>query len=102
MGVLELVDQVLLQHRLDHFGIVPRSPIWVRGVLFTPLLRGTWQHLMANTLPFAVLGWLTLLRGVTEFTLTRCVTGVTRSCCCHLIAVLAMAYTLPLVGTRCM
>ena len=74
MWVLELVDQVLLRHRLDRFGIMPRTQIGLRGILFAPLLHGTWQHLMANTLPFAILGWLTLLRGATEFTIATAVT----------------------------
>jgi len=69
MWVLELIDQVLLRHRLDRFGIVPRTQMGLRGILLAPLLHGTWQHLSANTLPFAVLGWLTLLQGVPEFTL---------------------------------
>jgi membrane associated rhomboid family serine protease len=73
MWALELVDQVLLRHRLDRFGIVPRTHMGLRGILFAPLLHGTWQHLIANTLPFAVLGWLALLRGVTEFTLVTVV-----------------------------
>jgi membrane associated rhomboid family serine protease len=69
MWALELIDQVLLRHRLDRFGIVPRTQMGLRGILLAPLLHGTWQHLSANTLPFAVLGWLTLLQGVPEFTL---------------------------------
>lgn len=73
MWALEFVDQVLLRRRLDRFGIAPRTQIGLRGILFAPLLHGTWQHLMANTLPFAVLGWLTLLRGVTEFTIATAV-----------------------------
>ncbi|MBD2036082.1 rhomboid family intramembrane serine protease [Leptolyngbya sp. FACHB-321] len=73
MWALEFVDQVLLRRRLDRFGIAPRTQIGLWGILFAPLLHGTWQHLMANTLPFAVLGWLTLLRGVTEFTIATAV-----------------------------
>ena len=69
MWALELIDQVLLRHRLDRFGIVPRTQMGLRGILLAPLLHGTWQHLSANTLPFAVLGWLTLLQGVPEFAL---------------------------------
>ncbi|HEY9896562.1 MAG TPA: rhomboid family intramembrane serine protease [Candidatus Sericytochromatia bacterium] len=73
LWALEFVDQVLLRHRLNRFGIAPRTQIGLRGILFAPLLHGTWQHLMANTLPFAVLGWLTLLGGVTEFTIATAV-----------------------------
>ena len=70
---LELIDQLLLRHRLDRLGIVPRTQLGLWGILFAPLLHGTWNHLMANTLPFAVLGWLTLLQGVPEFTIVTAV-----------------------------
>ena len=73
---LELIDQLLLRHRLDRLGIVPRTQLGLRGILFAPLLHGTWNHLMANTLPFAVLGWLTLLQGVPEFTIVTAVVWV--------------------------
>jgi membrane associated rhomboid family serine protease len=73
LWVLEIVDQLLLRHRLDRLGIVPRTQIGLRGILFAPLLHGTWSHLIANTLPFAVLGWLTLLHGITEFTIVTAV-----------------------------
>ena len=71
--MLETVDQLLLQHRLNRLGIVPRTQIGLRGILFAPVLHGTWNHLIANTLPFAVLGWFTLLHGVTEFTVATAV-----------------------------
>ena len=71
--MLEIVDQLLLQHRLNRLGIVPRTQIGLRGILFAPLLHGTWNHLIANTLPFAVLGWFTLLHDVTEFTVATAV-----------------------------
>lgn len=74
--VLEIVDQLLLRHRLDRLGIVPRTQIGLRGILFAPLLHGTWNHLIANTLPFAVLGWFTLLHGVPEFTIVTAVIWV--------------------------
>ena len=73
---LELIDQVLLRHRLDRLGIVPRTQLGLRGILFAPLLHGTWNHLMANTLPFAVLGGLTLMQGVPEFTIVTAVVWV--------------------------
>ncbi|PZV13906.1 MAG: rhomboid family intramembrane serine protease [Leptolyngbya sp.] len=73
LWMLEIVDQLLLQHRLNRLGIVPRTRIGLRGILFAPLLHGTWNHLIANTLPFAVLGWFTLLHGVTEFTIATAV-----------------------------
>ena len=71
--VLEVVDRWLLQHRLNRLGIIPRTQVGLRGILFAPLLHGTWNHLSANTIPLAVLGWFTLLRGVTEFTIATTV-----------------------------
>ena len=71
--MLEIIDQLVLRHRLNRLGIVPRTQIGLRGILFAPLLHGTWKHLIANTLPFAVLGWFTLLHGVTEFTIVTAV-----------------------------
>lgn len=71
--LLEIVDQLFLQHHLNRLGIVPRTQIGLRGILFAPLLHGTWQHLIANTLPCAVLGWLTLLHGITAFTIVTVV-----------------------------
>jgi len=67
MWVLEIIDQLLLRHRLNRFGIIPRTSIGLRGVLFAPLLHGTWNHLIANTVPLAVLGWLTMLGGSADF-----------------------------------
>lgn len=71
--VLEIVDQLLLQQRLNRLGIIPRTRIGLRGILFAPLLHGSWNHLAANTVPLAVLGWLTLLRGNTEFAIVTVV-----------------------------
>lgn len=71
--ILEIVDQLVLRHWLNRFGIVPRTQVGLRGVLFAPLLHGTWNHLLANTGPLAVLGWLTLLYGTTEFAIATTV-----------------------------
>lgn len=73
LWALEILDQLLLQHRLDRLGIRPRTQIGLRGILFAPLLHGGWNHLTANTVPFVVLGWFVLLRGVEEFTIVTIV-----------------------------
>lgn len=72
LWALELLD-VLLRGRLNHFGIRPRRLIGLRGVLFAPLLHGDLKHLAANTLPLAILGWLTILDGLKVFLI---VTGI--------------------------
>ncbi len=48
-------------------GIVPRSVEGLRGVLFAPFLHANLNHLLANTLPFVVLGWLVMLRDRRHF-----------------------------------
>lgn len=60
---VELVDTVL-DNRLDQEGVQPRETEGLLGILFAPLLHGGWSHLVANTLPLVVLGFLILLSGV--------------------------------------
>lgn len=48
-------------------GIRPREPLGLLGILFSPILHRNAGHLIANTLPFAVLGWLVLLQGTDNF-----------------------------------
>ena len=50
------------------FGIAPRTTAGLRGILFAPFLHGSFAHLLANTIPFAVLGWLVMLRDARHFT----------------------------------
>lgn len=72
LWALELLD-VLLRGRLNRFGIRPRRLIGLRGILFAPLLHGDLKHLTANTLPLAILGWLTILDSLQTFLI---VTGI--------------------------
>ena len=61
--VIELVD-TLLNHRLDQEGVEPQQTDGLLGIVFAPLLHGSWEHLIGNTLPLLVLGFLVLLSGV--------------------------------------
>ena len=67
--LLEVVDRVIFGGSLDRFGIRPRNLEGLSGIFFAPLLHGGWQHLAANTLPFVVLGWLVMLRRLSDFVL---------------------------------
>jgi membrane associated rhomboid family serine protease len=40
---------------LNEFGVVPRSFVGSRGILFSPLLHGNWTHLIANLAPLGVM-----------------------------------------------
>src|SRR5829696_955634 len=49
------------------FGIIPRSVIGLRGMLFAPFLHGSFAHLLANSIPFAMMGWFVMLRDSRHF-----------------------------------
>lgn len=64
--VVELFDQ-LNGHRLDANGIRPLESDGLSGIIFAPLLHANWAHLMANTGPALVLGFLVTLAGLSRF-----------------------------------
>jgi membrane associated rhomboid family serine protease len=64
--VAELFDQ-LNGHRLDANGIRPLESDGLWGIIFAPLLHANWTHLMANTGPALVLGFLVALAGLSRF-----------------------------------
>ena len=63
---IELVD-TLMGHRLDGAGVRPREVDGLDGIVFAPVLHLGWGHLVGNTLPLLVLGFLILLNGVARF-----------------------------------
>ena len=63
MWTIELVDTVLLDERLQANGIVPRQRTSIDGIAYSPFLHLGWPHLIANTVPFLVLGVLVSLWG---------------------------------------
>ena len=63
MWVAEVVDAVL-GGRLDALGIEPRQVDGLTGVVLAPFLHADFGHLMANTVPFLVLGALIALSGL--------------------------------------
>ena len=72
---VELVD-TLMGHRLDEGGVRPREADGLDGILFAPLLHYGWGHLVANTLPLLVFGFLILLAGVARWTAVTAVVWV--------------------------
>ena len=42
--------------RLTHFGIIPWEPIGLIGIFTAPLLHGSLNHLISNTIPLLFLG----------------------------------------------
>ncbi|WP_239021735.1 rhomboid family intramembrane serine protease [Nocardioides jishulii] len=66
LWLLEFLDH-LMANRLDASGIQPGSTDGLMGVLFAPLLHGGYGHLMANTGPLLVLGFLVALAGISKW-----------------------------------
>lgn len=56
--ILETIDQVILQGTLDKLGIRPRNTSGLIGIPLFPFLHGGFGHLISNTFPFLVLGYL--------------------------------------------
>lgn len=67
LWVIEALDQFVFRGALDQDGIVPRSVDGLSGILWAPLLHYGWAHLIANSLPFLVLGFLVLAGGLGQF-----------------------------------
>lgn len=57
----------LLAGALLQFGIVPRTVHGLIGILVAPLLHANLNHLLANTVPFLLFGWLVMLRDRRHF-----------------------------------
>lgn len=57
----------LLNYKLNVFGILPRSASGLPGILLSPLLHGSFSHLLFNSVPLFLLMNLVLLTGLKEF-----------------------------------
>ena len=74
--VTELIDIFVLKGRLNQYGIRPHSLIGLRGILFAPFLHGNLPHLISNTVPFLVLGWLVMLQKTSDFWVVTALTMI--------------------------
>jgi membrane associated rhomboid family serine protease len=75
MWAVELVN-ALDSYRLNHDGIVPRNVSHLDGILFAPFLHSSFQHLLANTVPFIILGLAIALSGVRRLLLVTLVVAL--------------------------
>ncbi len=71
----EVIDW-FLGGSLNQYGIRPRTVDGLRGIPLAPFLHGDFAHLISNTVPFIVLGWLILLEGVGRFIVVYITTSV--------------------------
>lgn len=65
--LLEIIDWLFLDGSLDRLGVKPRSFTGLRGILLMPFLHKGFGHLLANTVPFLVLGALVMMNGIDRF-----------------------------------
>ena len=69
VALLWLIEgwDALHQQRLNQDGIRPLESDGLWGILWAPLLHADWAHLIANTGPALVLGFLVTLAGMGRF-----------------------------------
>ncbi len=75
MWTEEVVD-VPLDGRLDRFGIRPRQLDGLDGVVFSPFLHAGFGHLIANTVPFLLLGGAIALGNTKRFVHVTLIVGL--------------------------
>lgn len=66
MWVLEAFDYTA-GGWLDRFGIQPRDVNDLPDIFTAPFMHGGFGHLMANTVPFLILGFIAAARGIAKF-----------------------------------
>jgi membrane associated rhomboid family serine protease len=64
--IVELAN-LLLGHRLNVFGIHPRTVAGLPGIILSPFLHTGIGHVLLNTIPLIILGWLVILHGPRVF-----------------------------------
>jgi membrane associated rhomboid family serine protease len=69
VALLYLIEawDALHHQELNGDGILPRERDGLTGILWAPLLHANWQHLISNTGPALVLGFLVTLAGMSRF-----------------------------------
>lgn len=75
MWVLEAVD-VAAGHRLDNYGIHPRDVDGLPEVISAPFLHVGFEHLVSNTVPFAIMGGAIALGGLARVALVTVVVAL--------------------------
>ena len=75
MWVSEVVDLVS-GLRLDRYGIEPRDPEGLIGIVAAPFLHAGLGHVAANTVPFLALGFLIALAGAMRVVLVTVIVAL--------------------------
>lgn len=75
MWVLEIVDTIA-GGRLDRFGIEPRDASGLDGIVWAPFLHGGFGHLIANSVPFLLLGAAIAIGALKRFALVTVIVAL--------------------------
>ncbi|MDT4950085.1 MAG: hypothetical protein QOJ37_2680 [Pseudonocardiales bacterium] len=51
-------------YQLDRFGLAPREAGGLWGVLTEPFLHASYGHMLSNTVPLVLIGWVLMLSGI--------------------------------------
>lgn len=57
MWVIQVAN-LLMDFQLSRYGIVPREVSHLTGIIFAPFLHWSMPHIIGNTIPFVILGFL--------------------------------------------
>ena len=74
--IIEIADYTIFQGNLDQYGIKPRNASAVWGIMVAPFLHGGFGHLIANSIPFITLGWLTMLQETSDFYIVSAISAL--------------------------
>lgn len=72
LWLIEALDRIL-PGNFESRGVHPRSDEGLAGIIFGPLLHGGWDHLISNSLPLLILGFLLGMSGMRTFTITTAI-----------------------------
>src|SRR5215467_1751289 len=62
-----VINNLMWHGHFDQYGIVPRHFGSLPGIIWAPFLHGSFQHLVANTVPLLILGSIICARSEAEF-----------------------------------
>jgi len=66
LWAIEVFDALALRGALDGFGIQPRTLGSLPAILVAPWLHAGFGHLLTNTIPLVVLGWMVMMRRTSD------------------------------------
>ena len=66
MIAVQVINSLTANSLLGH-GLIPRTWSGLQGIIFSPFLHGSVQHLLSNLLPFIVLSWLVATEGMQRY-----------------------------------